>query len=110
MASEVRIVARLSVEALISCVAPANHSTRGSTLAEFALFLRILQHTSSMMLFNGNANVGKEVFELFLVLTLHDLVVFNVMLAQRALEDGAPSCCFTLRFVDRKLLFFMHWL
>ena len=68
LASDVRIVACLCVEARISCVTSANHSTRGPALAVFAHFMRrVPKLTPSMVLFNGDTNVSKKVFELLLV-------------------------------------------
>ena len=74
--SDVRIVACLRAEALISCITPTNHSARRS--AAFAVIghsARASKLTPFIMLFNVDAYVSKEVFELLLVLTLHNLVL-----------------------------------
>ena len=91
--SDVRIVACLRTEALISCITATNHSARGS--AAFAVIGHSAgapEHaTPFIMLFNRDAYVSKEVFELLLVLTLHNLV-FRVTPVLLTLVDCAPNC------------------
>ena len=66
LSSELRIVACLGAEALTSHITSAIQSTRGSAFVEFVHFTGAVEHTLTM-LFDRNANVSKEIFELLLV-------------------------------------------